>query len=122
MSLVFRPLNLLLAPLAVAAAIGIAACGSNDKVKDAQHSATQLQKQALETKKNLEKTAADLKSGKVSAEDAQKKIEQQTADLQDKVKTTADKAIDAAKSQSGVPADAQKALDDAKAQLDASTK
>ena len=58
MSLVFRPLNLLLAPLAVAAAIGIAACGSNDKVKDAQHSATQLQKQALETKKNLEKTAA----------------------------------------------------------------
>jgi methylthioribose-1-phosphate isomerase len=122
MSIVFRPLNLLLAPVAVAAAIGIAACGSNDKVKDAQHTATQLQKQALETKKNMEKTAADLKAGKVSSDDAEKQLQKQTEDLQDKVNTTADKAIDAAKSQAGMSDEAQKALDDAKKQLDASTK
>jgi hypothetical protein len=119
MSLIARPLNLILAPLAVVAVIGVSACGGNDKVKDVQKSATQVKQQALQTRKNLEKTAADLKAGKVSSDQAEKDIEKQTADLQDKVNDTASKAIDAAKAQSGVPADAQKALDDAQKQINA---
>jgi hypothetical protein len=108
----------LLAAAAVGCALVVAACGSNDdKIKDVQKQGVELQKQGQAVQASAQKTAADLKAGKITAEEAQKQIEAQTKDLEKSAKKTASDAIDAAKGSSAVDDETQKALEDAQRQL-----
>ena len=95
--------------LVIAAAIGIAACGSDNGIS--QDEANKLQQQGQELQKKAQKTADDIKSGKVDAEQAAKDIEK------DANKLTND-TIDAAKD-SDIPDDVKKQLEDAQDQINA---
>jgi len=54
--------------LVIAAAIGIAACGSDNGIS--QDEANKLQKQSQELQQKAQKTADDIKAGKVDPEKA----------------------------------------------------
>ncbi len=95
--------------LVIAAAVGIAACGSDNGIS--QDEADKLQKQSTELQEKAQKTADDIKSGKVDAEEAAK-------DLQDDANDLAGETIDAAKD-SDIPDDVKKQLEDAQDQLNA---
>src|SRR3954469_7301465 len=98
-----------LAGLVIAAAIGIAACGSDNGISHDE--ADKLQKQGQELQQKAQKTAEDVKSGKVDAEKAAR-------DLQDDANKLTNDTIDAAKD-SDIPDDVKKQLEDAQDQLDA---
>ena len=95
--------------LVIAAAIGIAACGSDNGIS--QDEADKLQKQSQELQQKAQKTAEDVKSGKVDAEQAAK-------DIQDDANDLTNDAIDAAKD-SNIPDDVKKQLEDAQDQINA---
>jgi hypothetical protein len=95
--------------LVVAAAVGIAACGSDNGIS--QDEANKLQKQGQELQKKAQQTAEDVKSGKVDAEQAAK-------DLQDDATDLTNDTIDAAKD-SDIPDDVKKQLEEAQEQLNA---
>ena len=77
--------------LVIAAAVGIAACGTNNGIS--QDEADKLQKQSTELQEKAQTTADDIRSGKVDAEEAAK--------------------------DSDIPDDVKKQLEDAQKQLDA---
>ena len=95
--------------LVIAAAVGIAACGSDNGIS--QDEADKLQKQSQELQRKAQKTADDVSSGKVDAEQAAK-------DIQDDASKLTNDALDAAKD-SNIPDDVKKQLEDAQKQLDA---
>ena len=95
--------------LVIAAAIGIAACGSDNGIS--QDEANKLQKQSQELQQKAQKTADDIKAGKVDPEKA-------ATDLQDDASDLTNDALDAAKD-SDIPDDVKKQLEDAQDQLNA---
>ena len=95
--------------LVIAAAIGIAACGSDNGIS--QDEANKLQQQSTELQQKAQKTADDVKSGKVDADKAAK-------DIQDDANKLTNDTIDAAKD-SDIPDDVKKQLEDAQDQLNA---
>lgn len=113
-----RTSRVLLAPVLVAAALALGACGSDDKVDAVTRQATELQQQGKDVQKAAEQAAEDVKAGRKTPEQVNEEIAKKTKALQDKAKDTASKAIDAAKAQGDVPDEAQKALDDAKKQIE----
>ena len=95
--------------LVIAAAVGIAACGTDNGIS--QDESNKLQKQSQELQEKAQQTAEDVKSGKVDAEKAAK-------DLQDDANKLTNDTIDAAKD-SDIPDDVKKQLEDAQDQLNA---
>jgi 3-hydroxyisobutyrate dehydrogenase-like beta-hydroxyacid dehydrogenase len=95
--------------LVIAAAVGIAACGSDNGIS--QDEADKLQKQSQELQRKAQKTADDVRSGKVDAEQAAK-------DIQDDASKLTNDALDAAKD-SNIPDDVKKQLEDAQDQINA---
>jgi 3-hydroxyisobutyrate dehydrogenase-like beta-hydroxyacid dehydrogenase len=95
--------------LVIAAAVGIAACGSDNGIS--QDEADKLQKQSQELQRKAQKTADDVSSGKVDAEQAAK-------DIQDDASKLTNDALDAAKD-SNIPDDVKKQLEDAQDQINA---
>src|SRR5690349_3470503 len=93
--------------LVITASVGIAACGTDNGIS--QDEANQLQKQSQELQQKAQKTADDVRSGKVDAEQAAK-------DIQDDANKLTNDTIDAAKD-SNVPDDVKKQLEDAQDQL-----
>jgi hypothetical protein len=80
--------------LVLAAAIGIAACGKDNGIS--QNEADKLQKQGQELQKKAQKTADDVRSGKVDAEQAAKDsdipddVKKQLEDAQDQLNAAGD--------------------------------
>src|SRR4051794_19519612 len=95
--------------LVIAAAVGIAACGTNNGISHDE--SNKLQKQGQELQRKAQKTADDIKSGKVDAQQGTKEIQK------DANKLTND-TIDAAKD-SNIPEDVKKQLEEAQDQLNA---
>jgi hypothetical protein len=96
--------------LVVAAALTIAACGDGGTGVSKTES-EQLQKQSTELQQKANKTAEDIKSGKVDAEQASK-------ELQDDATKLAGDSIEAVKD-ADIPDAAKKQLEDAQKQLEA---
>ena len=94
--------------LVVAAALTIAACGDGPTGVSKTES-EQLQKQSTELQQKANKTAADIKSGKVDAEQA-------TKELQNDATKLADDSIEAVKD-ANIPDEAKKQLEDAQKQI-----
>jgi hypothetical protein len=94
--------------LLITASVGIAACGDNGISQD---EADKLQQQSQELQRKAQKTADDVRSGKVDAEQAAK-------DIQDDANKLTNDTIDAAKD-SDIPDDVKKQLEDAQDQLNA---
>jgi uncharacterized phage infection (PIP) family protein YhgE len=94
--------------LLVAASVGIAACGGGGI---SQKEGKQLQDQGAALQKKAQQISGDVKSGKITAEEGAKELQNDATNL-------ADNSIDAANG-SNLPPDVQKQLDDAKQQLDA---
>jgi hypothetical protein len=91
-----------------ASAVGLTACGSDDGIS--KDEADKLQKQSQELQRKAEKTAEDIRSGKVDAEQA-------TKDLQKEADELTDKALDAAKD-ADIPEEARKQLEEAQKRLE----
>jgi uncharacterized phage infection (PIP) family protein YhgE len=94
--------------LVIAAAVGIAACGGGGI---SQKEANQLQDRGAALQQKAQQISADVKSGKITAEEGAKQLQEDATNL-------ADDSIDAANG-SNLPDDVQKQLDEAKKQLDA---
>jgi hypothetical protein len=96
--------------LVVAAALTIAACGDGGTGVSKTES-EQLQKQSTELQQKANKTAEDIKAGKVDAEQA-------TKALQDDATKLADDSLEAVKD-ADIPDEAKKQLEEAQKQLEA---
>jgi DNA gyrase/topoisomerase IV subunit A len=96
--------------LVVAAALTLAACGDGGTGVSKTES-DQLQKQSTELQQKANKTAEDIKSGKVDAEQASKELQADATKL-------ADDSIEAVKD-ADIPDEAKKQLEDAQKQLEA---
>jgi hypothetical protein len=96
--------------LVVAAALTIAACGDGGTGVSKTES-EQLQKQSTELQQKANKTAEDIKAGKVDAEQA-------TKALQDDATKLADDSLEAVKD-ADIPDEAKKQIEAAQKQLDA---
>ncbi|MDQ8046978.1 MAG: hypothetical protein AAGC46_19150 [Solirubrobacteraceae bacterium] len=113
----------LLLPLAlVGATTGfVAGCGSGgiDKAKldDVKKQGQQLQQQSADAQKQIQQISADIKSGKISAEAGQKKIDSISNGLEKKAKNVASNGIDAVKNSNYLSDADKKQLKDAQAQL-----
>ena len=94
--------------LVVAAAVTIAACGDGGAGVSKTES-EQLQKQSTELQQKANRAAADMKSGKVDAEQA-------TRELQDEATKLAGDSIEAVKD-ADIPDEAKKQLEDAQKQI-----
>ena len=88
--------------LVVAAALTIAACGDGGTGVSKTES-EQLQKQSTELQKKANKTAEDIKAGKVDADQA-------TKELQDDATKLADDSLEAVKD-ADIPDDAKKQIE-----------
>jgi outer membrane murein-binding lipoprotein Lpp len=109
----------LIVPAGLCIAVTFGACGSSsdEKVKNVQHQATQLQQQGQDIQEAAKKAAADVKAGRKTAAEANAELQKKTAELERKAKATASDAIDAVKDQSGVPDEAKNAHEDAQQQI-----
>ena len=96
--------------LVVAAALTIAACGDGGTGVSKTES-EQLQKQSTELQKKANKTAEDIKAGKVDAEQATKEIQNDATKL-------AGDSLEAVKD-ADIPDEAKKQLEEAQKQLEA---
>lgn len=116
-----------LVPFLLAAAIGASACSSDvkeaqDLGKDLQKQGQQLQADAEAKRKQIEQISADIKSGKISPEEGQKKIEALTEELQKEAADITDKGIEGVKNLDSVPDSAKEDLEQAQQDLREATK
>jgi uncharacterized phage infection (PIP) family protein YhgE len=110
---------MLIVPAGLCVAVTFGACGSSsdEKVKNVQHQATQLQQQGQDIQEAAKKATADVKAGRKTSAEASEELRKKTAELERKAKSTASDALDAVKDQSGVSGEAKKALEDAQKQI-----
>jgi len=113
-----RAARALAIPAAVSVALAFGACGTNNAdTEKVRAEGAKLQQQGEVIRKEAAQTAADVKSGKLSAEEAAKKMRVASDKITGQAKDAASGAIDAVKSNQNIPDDAKKALEDAQAQL-----
>lgn len=115
-------LRLLIAPLAIAATLSFAGCGDGgideSKLEDVQKQGEQLQKDAADLQAEAQKTADDVKAGKVSAEEAAADLQEKADAVTDKAKAAGADAIEAVEDNKYLSDADKKALEDAKATLE----
>jgi polyhydroxyalkanoate synthesis regulator phasin len=102
--------------IAAAAALALGACG-DDEQADRPKPTTTIQQPTTSLIERAEKIADDVKSGRISADDARRKLQDLAGNLGEDARKTASDAIDRAKD-SGLPDEAKKQLDAAREQLE----
>lgn len=113
-----RAARALALPAAVSVALAFGACGTNNAdTEKVRAEGAKLQQQGEVIRKEAAQTAADVKSGKLSAEEAANKMRVASDKITGQAKDAASGAIDAVKDNQNIPDDAKKALEDAQAQL-----
>jgi hypothetical protein len=95
--------------LVIAAAVGIAACGSDNGIS--QSESQQIQDHAAQVRKDAQKSADEVRAGTKDAEQAAEEIQDDATEL-------GNETIDAAKD-ADMPDEAKKALEDAQKQMNA---
>jgi hypothetical protein len=104
-------------PVALAAAF--AGCGSGADKDDAdaiRKQGAEIQQQGAKLQEDAAKLAADVKAGRITQAEADRRLKEQTAALTGKAADAASDAIDVAKD-AGISDEAKAALEDAEEQL-----
>ncbi len=101
----------------------LAACGGHDDTgKQLRQQGAALSAEGAGMQQFAAREQADVQAGRKTQAQADQEIQAKTDALLKHATAVEDTAIDTAKKQNGVPSDVQKQLDQAKQQLDATTK
>ena len=114
-----RSLSILLAGAALAA--GVTACGGDSRSEALQHQGAEVRQQAEQYQQEAERTAAEVRSGARSAEDAVEKARADSEKLIDTAKQATSDAIDTVKDDSRLPDEAVAQLEEVQDQLEQPT-